>query len=301
MKLGKGSCNGTFGELVQGIIGDRRYLITLPISSLRSEARFIPDPIVKGIRVADSKVKAQRAGEWLFQLFGVKGGGDLEIRSNIPVGKGLASSSADIVAALRAIADSYSLPLTNEMISMIAAKVEPTDGVMYEEVVVYDYIHGQLIESFGALPPFILVGIDLGGMINTIEFNEVPKEYSQNDQQQFIKAYDLVTKGFKEKNLTYIGEAATLSARVNQKILPKPVFPLLDQLAYRYQGGIVVAHSGTVAGILLDGNLPNGDEVVSHLFREMSLAFKGVPINLFHYESREKNSRASELGEKKNS
>ncbi|SMQ78297.1 threonine kinase [Bacillus sp. OV166] len=288
MKLGKGSCNGTFGELVQGIIGDRPYLITLPISSLRSEARFIPDPIVNGIRVADSKVKAQRAGEWLFQLFGVKGGGDLEIRSNIPVGKGLASSSADIVAALRAIADSYSLPLTNEMISMIAAKVEPTDGVMYEEVVVYDYIHGQLIESFGALPPFILVGIDLGGIINTIEFNEVPKEYSQNDQQQFMKAYDLVTKGFKEKNLTYIGEAATLSARVNQKILPKPVFPLLDQLAHRYQGGIVVAHSGTVAGILLDGNLPNGDEVVSHLFREMSLAFKGVPINLFHYESREK-------------
>ncbi|MFP5108593.1 GHMP family kinase ATP-binding protein [Neobacillus sp. C211] len=288
MKLGKGSCNGTFGELVQGIMGDRPYLITLPISSLRSEARFIPDPIVNEIRVADSKVKAQRAGEWLFQLFGVKGGGDLEIRSNIPVGKGLASSSADIVAALRAIAGSYSLPLTNEMISMIAAKVEPTDGVMYEEVVVYDYIHGQLIESFGALPPFILVGIDLGGMINTIEFNKVPKEYSQNDQQQFMKAYDLVTKGFKEKNLTYIGEAATLSARVNQKILPKPVFPLLDQLAHRYQGGIVVAHSGTVAGILLDGNLPNGDEVVSHLFREMSLAFKGVPINLFHYENKEK-------------
>ncbi|MEY2196206.1 kinase [Neobacillus sp. BF23-41] len=288
MKLGKGSCNGTFGELVQGIIGDRPYLITLPISSLRSEARFIPDPTVNGIRVADSKVKGQRAGEWLFQLFGVEGGGDLEIRSNIPVGKGLASSSADIVAALRAIADSYSLPLTNEMISMIAAKVEPTDGVMYEEVVVYDYIHGQLIESFGALPPFILVGIDLGGMINTIEFNEVPKEYSQNDQQQFIKAYDLVTKGFKEKNLTYIGEAATLSARVNQKILPKPVFPLLDQLAHRYQGGIVVAHSGTVAGILLDGNLPNSELVVSHLIREMSLAYKGVPINIFHYESREK-------------
>src|SRR4051794_13685966 len=108
-KLGKGSCNGTFGELVQGIMGDRPYLITLPISSLRSEARYIPDPTVNGIRVVDSKVKAQRAGEWLVQLFGVKGGGDLEIRSNIPVGKGLASSSADIVAALRAIADCYSL------------------------------------------------------------------------------------------------------------------------------------------------------------------------------------------------
>ncbi|MGG2027545.1 kinase [Gottfriedia sp. S16(2024)] len=287
MKLGRGSCNGTFGELVQGIMKERPFLITLPIRSLRSEARFVPDTNVSRIRVVNSKMKAKKAGESLLQLFGIRGGGYLEIHSNIPTGKGMASSSADIVASLRAIADSYSIPLTNEMISMIAAKVEPTDGVMYEEVVVYEYIHGQLIASFGTLPPFILVGIDLGGMIKTIEFNEVPKVYSQDDQQQLIKAFDLVSKGFKEKNITYIGEAATLSARVNQKILPKPVFPLLVQLADRYQGGIVVAHSGTVAGILLDGNLTNSELVVSHLIREMSLAYKGVPLNLFHYESKE--------------
>ncbi|MEH7351536.1 GHMP family kinase ATP-binding protein [Gottfriedia acidiceleris] len=287
MKIGKGCCNGTFGELVQGIMEERPFLITLPIPSLRSKARFVPDTSGSGIRGVNSKMKAKKAGESLLQLFGISGGGYLEIHSNIPAGKGMASSSADIVASLRAIAESYSLPLTNEMISMIAAKVEPTDGVMYEEVVSYEYIHGQLIASFGTLPQFILVGFDLGGMINTIEFNEVPKVYSQDDQQQFIKAFDLITKGFKEKNITYIGEAATLSARVNQKILPKPFFPLLDQLADRYQGGVVVAHSGTVAGILLDGNLPNSELVVSHLIREMSLAYKGVPINLFHYESKE--------------
>ncbi|MEH7547379.1 MULTISPECIES: GHMP family kinase ATP-binding protein [Bacillaceae] len=288
MKLGKGSCNGTFGELVQGIIAERPFLITLPIPSLQSEATFVPETAVSGIRVVDSKMKAKKAGESLLQLFGIREGGYLEIQSNIPAGKGMASSSADIVAALRAIADSYSLPLTNEMISMIAAKVEPTDGVMYEEAVAYDYINGQLIESFGALPSFILVGIDLGGAVNTIEFNQVPKAYSREDQEQFILAYNLVKKGFNEKNLSYIGQAATISARVNQKILPKHIFPQLDKLAHRFQGGMVVAHSGTVAGILLDGNLPNGDEVVSHLFREMSLAIKGVPINLFHYESKEK-------------
>ncbi|MEE6449303.1 hypothetical protein RAH41_01890 [Gottfriedia acidiceleris] len=232
-------------------------------------------------------MKAKKAGENLLQLFGIKGGGYLEINSNIPCGKGMASSSADIVASLRAIADSYRITLTNEMISMIATKVEPTDGVMYEGVVVYEYIHGQLITSFGSIPPFILVGFDFGGMINTIEFNEVPKVYSQDDQQQFIKAFDLARKGFKEKNITYIGEAATISARVNQKILPKPVFPLLEQLADRYHGGIVVAHSGTVAGIILDGNLPNREFVVSLLMKEMSLAYKGVSINLFHYESKE--------------
>jgi L-threonine kinase len=288
MKLGKGCCHGTFGELVQGRMGDHYFLITLPIPSLRSEASFIPEPAVSGLRVTDCKLKAKRAGEWLLQLFGVNGGGDLEIHSNIPVGKGLASSSADIVAAIRAIADGYSLPLSNELISMIAAKVEPTDGVMYDEIVAYDYIHGQLIESLGTLPPFIIVGIDLGGTVNTIEFNKAQKAYSRHDLKQFLKAYDYVKKGFKEKNLAYICQAATMSARINQKILPKPIFHLLENLAQLYQGGIVVAHSGTVAGILLNRKIPNRHEVVLHLSREMLLFSKGLNTNLFLYDSEER-------------
>ncbi|MEH7119555.1 kinase [Neobacillus vireti] len=288
MKLGKGNCNGTFGELVQGIIEERPFLITLPIPSLQSEAVFVPDLAFTGIRIIDSKMKARKAGELLLQYFGIKGGGYLDIYSNIPAGKGMASSSADIVAALRAIADSYSLPLTNEIISMIAAKVEPTDGVMYEEVVAYDYINGQLIESFESLPPFILVGIDFGGTVNTLKFNQVPKAYTDADRQLFHEAYQLVKKGFKDKSIVDIGLATTISARVNQKLVAKPVFLQLEKLADRYQGGIVVAHSGTVAGILLDGNIPNGDETAANLLRELPLVLKGDHLNLFYYENKEK-------------
>jgi uncharacterized protein involved in propanediol utilization len=288
MKPGRGSCNGTFGELVQGIIGERPFLITLPIPSLRSEAVFIPDPAISDIRVEGSKVKAMRAGKMLLELFGITGGGQLNICSNIPAGKGLASSSADIVAALRAIAQSYALPLTKELVSTIAAKVEPTDGVMYEEVVAYDYTHGELIENFGALPPFILVGIDLGGTVNTVEFNQLPKAYSWQDRNQFLEAYDWVKKGCKEKKLSFICKAATMSARVNQKILPKPLFNEFEKLAHTYQGGIVVAHSGTVAGILMDMSISNCHEAVADLSRKMSLLFKSLNIKRFHIYSHKK-------------
>ncbi|MBS4214916.1 GHMP family kinase ATP-binding protein [Neobacillus rhizophilus] len=282
MKLGIGSCHGTFGELVQGMIGERPFLITLPIPSFRTEARFIPDPSISEISITDSKFKAKRAGELLLKRFGIKGGGHLGIHSNIPIGKGLASSSADIVAALRAISDSYSLPITNEIISAIAAIVEPTDGVMYEEVVAYDYIHGQLLESFGELPPFILVGIDLGGTIDTIEFNQVRKSYSRENQRQLLEACHLVRRGFMERNLATICKAATISARINQEILPKPAFHHLEKLADSYQGGMVVAHSGTVLGLLLDRNIPDLHKVLSHISKEISILFKNANIKIFN-------------------
>ncbi|MCQ6279459.1 kinase [Bacillus sp. EB600] len=288
MKIGKGSCNGTFGELVQGIIGERPFLITLPIPSLRSEAIFIPDPTALEIKAVDSKVKAIKAGKLLFQQFGLKGSGFLDIRSNIPIGKGMASSSADIVAALRAIAYSYSLPLTKEIISTIAAKIEPTDGVMYEEVVAYDYIQGELIESLGTLPPVILVGIDLGGAVDTIEFNQYEKAYNRHDQDHFLEAYEWVKIGFRKKNLSLICKAATISARINQKILPKPFFKEFEKLAHACRGGIVVAHSGTMVGILLDKKIPNRNEVVLHVSRQMSMIVKNLAVKPFVYCSHEK-------------
>ncbi len=283
MKIGKGRCNGTFGELVQGIIDDRPFLITFPIQSLRSEASFIPDPTSPELTGVNSKVKAMKAGKLLLNQFGLNGGGKLEIRSNIPMGKGMASSSADIVASIKAIAHSYSLPLTQDIISAIAAKIEPTDGVMYDEVVAYDYIHGDLIESFGVFPPFILVGIDLGGAINTIEFNQLRKAYDQYDQHLFSEAYHWVREGFRKNEFSHICKATTISARVNQKVLRKPYFFEMEKLAHAFQGGIVVAHSGTVVGIIIDKNRRNSNEIVFQLSMHLSLLFKNLKQKPFFY------------------
>ncbi|MGJ7913160.1 GHMP family kinase ATP-binding protein [Neobacillus sp. LXY-1] len=268
MRSGKGCCNGTFGELVQGQLGDRPFLITMPIQGLRSEALFIPDPTLSEILGENSKSKAKKAAKYLLQFYGLQWGGRLEICSNIPEGKGMASSSADIVATLKAIADSFSIPLSKETISKIAAKIEPTDGIMYEEVVAYDHIHGEWIESFGFLPPYTLVGLDLGGTINTIEHNQIKKTYSEQDKDRLIVAYDLIKEGFRQNNISYICKAATISASINQKILPKPIFNQLKMLAEQVQGGVVVAHSGTVAGIMMDHNIAKKKEVISCILTE---------------------------------
>lgn len=270
MRVGKGSCNGTFGELIQGVLGERPFLVTLPIPKLISEAIFIPNDSNGLFTGPVSKSKAITACEKLFQRYDVKGGGHLQFRSNIPLGKGMASSSADIVAAIRAAADSHSLLLTEEMISQIACEIEPTDGVMYEGAVAYDYMSGQLIDRFGSLPPFVLIGIDLGGTINTIEFNRLPKSYTSLEQAAFAEAFHLVRRGMKSQNLSFICKAATLSAQINQKRLLKPYFSEFKRLAMKYEGGLVAAHSGTVMGILLKPALVQTDEVRNMIVKQIA-------------------------------
>ncbi|MFX3623865.1 MAG: kinase [Ectobacillus sp.] len=286
MRVGRGSCNGTFGELVQGVLDERPFLITLPIPALRSKAIFIPDTTDSRIIGSCSNKKAIEACKKLCQWFDVKEGGRLRIDSNIPVGKGMASSSADIVAAMKAVAHSYSLPLTEEMISLVASEIEPTDGVMYQGAVAYDYIHGQLIESFGSLPPFLLIGVDTGGIVDTLQFNRLAKPYDRQDRNQFTEAYELARAGIKQKNMAYICKAATMSAHINQKILPKPYFHEFERLSRACQGGLVIAHSGTVMGILLHPDI-GVCEAVSQITNQLSSMVHHSRIKMYCYKEYE--------------
>jgi L-threonine kinase len=267
LRIGNGTCNGTFGELVQGILYQQPFLITLPIPVLRSEAVFIPDATKDEIISQSSNMKAIKACKNMFQLYGLNGGGYLHLRSNIPRGKGMASSSADLVSAMRAVADSYFIRITDDIISQIVSEIEPTDGVMYEGVVAYDYINGQLIESFGSLPPFGIIGIDIGGVIDTIQFNQQLKQYDRCDRNTFLEAYNLIESGIRNKDLSLICRASTMSAHVNEKFLPKPFFKEIKKLTSICQGGIVVAHSGTMLGILFDPAITNLKEFSLHLSR----------------------------------
>ncbi|OIJ14389.1 hypothetical protein BKP37_08565 [Anaerobacillus alkalilacustris] len=257
MKIGTGYCHGTFGELVQGIINENDpFLIPLPIQ-LYSKAVFLPRTNVKEIEANNNKCKARKACQLLLDKYQINQGGTLVIQSQIPTGKGMASSSADIVASLRAVANCFSLPLTEKLISEIATKIEPTDGIMYDEIVAYDYLNGRQIETFGSFPELVLVGFDTGGIVDTQQFNQTRKTYTNYEKQQLRKAYQLSKKGITEHRRESIFEAATISAKINQKVLPKKHFDEMEQLAEIYQGGLVVAHSGTVIGILMDPNQQN--------------------------------------------
>jgi uncharacterized protein involved in propanediol utilization len=280
MRIGYGICNGTFGELVQGIYNEQPFLITLPIPVLTSKAIFIPNE-TKTIIGYSSYSKAVLACNKLISLINRKVGGTLYLISNIPRGKGMASSSADLVAAMKAVADGCFIDVNNEIFSTIATEIEPTDGVMYENVVAYNYKNGSLIESFGNLPPFELIGMDIGGLVDTIQFNQQLKTYTRHDQKSFHQAFHLLKTGIQTQNLSSICQASTISAKINEKILPKKYFYEIEKIAATCQGGVVVAHSGTMIGILLDPDHPNRNDCMFH-FKKLVDSTKTVPFYYSH-------------------
>lgn len=252
MKLGVGKCNGTFGELIQGVIGDSPFLVSLPIE-VKSTALFLPNPKTEKISIMSSnpKPKSEQACRLLLKKHNIQTGGKLLISSDLPEGKGMASSSADLIAILRAVAQSHSLLINESILSEITSTIEPTDGVMYRELVAYDYLNGRLIEVIGQLPRIILLGIDTGGTVESTLFNQIPKDYNSEEKQLFSQALYLLKEGVQKKELSFIFEAATMSAKINEKRLAKPFFEEILEIAEENNGGVVIAHSGTVIGVLL--------------------------------------------------
>src|SRR5262245_55879554 len=94
---------GTFGALLQGVLPEPEgdFLVTLPVAQW-TIALFRYDPLADAVEVhPPHKDKARRLVEMMLESVGGCGGGLLTIESSLPEGKGMASSSADLVATAR--------------------------------------------------------------------------------------------------------------------------------------------------------------------------------------------------------
>jgi len=253
--IGTGAAPGTCGEIVQGQFNaEENFLVTFPVD-LWSTVTIELDSRYTGITcIPPEKTKSCRAVHVLLAHLDVPDtGARLTFTSNIPVGKGMASSTADITAACRAVGDGLGMAVSPELISQIAVQIEPSDGNMYPGVVAYDHIGCRLIETLGPPPPADLLVVDLGGEVDTLAYNQAPKSYTPEDFAAFQGAYELVKNGIRSGDLALVGKAATFSARLNQKLLYKPELEALAVIAATHQAhGVCIGHSGAIAALIFD-------------------------------------------------
>ncbi|MBX7266330.1 kinase [Micromonospora sp. Llam7] len=249
---GVSSAFGTFGELLQGVLPDQvDFLVTMPIARWAT-ATF--ELIASGgVSVTPAhKVKAARLTAAMLATFAPGAGGQLVLDSTIPEGKGLASSSADLVATARAVANALGVHLPDSGIEDFLREIEPTDGVMYPEVVAFEHRAVRLRARLGMLPPLTVVGIDEGGTVDTVAFNRIPKPFPAQTRAEYASLLEILTTAIAVGDLATVGRVATRSAELNQQLRPKRCLTaMLDICAEAGGVGVVVAHSGTAIGLLL--------------------------------------------------
>ena len=210
---------GTFGELLQGRLPERPgdFLVTLPIGRW-STARFVLDGDLTSVRVwPASKLKSRWVAERMLGLHGVHGGGILIIWSDLPEGKGMASSSADLVATARAVGHAIGREPDPGEIEDLLRAIEPTDGVMYPDVVAFHHRAVRLRARLGVLPPLTIVAVDEGGMVDTVSDNRTPRDFSIAEEHYYERLLVELADAIRAGDPVRIGAVATASATLNQR------------------------------------------------------------------------------------
>jgi uncharacterized protein involved in propanediol utilization len=280
--VGAGRAFGTFGELLQGHLGEEQtdFLVTLPIDQY-SYALFVADGRLHDVHIFPAeKHKAHVLARRILAQYALPPGGRLILQSELPMGKGLASSSADLVATAKAIGSCFHLQIDAVLLATLMCQIEPSDGVMYPGVVTFHHRQGMLREFFGVLPPLTIVGIDEGGALDTIEFNRRRLLCTARETEEYQHLLAVLSHAIRQHDLARIGQVATRSAVMNQARNPKRMLDACIAVCKDIDGlGVVAAHSGTCLGILLPGDTGSPAQIQQ---AHRALAHLGYVVREYH-------------------
>jgi uncharacterized protein involved in propanediol utilization len=276
-----GRAVGHHGELFQGVVRGRdgrlhRALSSLPCAGLSTEAVFHVG-VGKGIVVFPAwKTKARYAAQLALEWIGrTDMGGYLEVRSDIPEGWGLGSSTSDVTAALRAVFAAFQMDVGDRVIARLAVKAEKAcDSSIFNQAgVLFAHREGEVLEELGgALPECEVLGFNTdesGDGVDTLEF--APARYGLQEIETFAELLGVLRRAVQEQDVRLLGHVGTVCARINQAYLPKPRFEEIEAVVRRAGAvGLQVAHSGTVVGLLFDPRDPAKGQQIQRAKEELA-------------------------------
>ena len=178
----------------------------------------------------------------------------LNINSQIPVGKGMASSTADIGATIKATLSMLNKTLTGEEISKLAVKIEATDSLLLNQHSIFNPLTADIKKYLGGINDTKVVILEPNDILNTKLIRTMPnyKMYKMQNKEIIKKSFDLLDEGLAKKDLNLIGRACTYSGLANENIHQKPFLKDIIEVSDKFGCyGVNIAHSGTVVGILM--------------------------------------------------
>ncbi len=285
VRIGRAALPAACGELVQGTLDGVRCLVSCPIDRYAvAEVALGAEPPGdcgqgNGSRHWDVPTDTPKAVEALrvglrqarAELRETVARVRLRIASELPCGRGYASSTADVGATLYALRQALGQPMAPEEVARLAVSIEPSDSTIFPGLALFDHRTGSFWRRLGPAPPLAVALIDPGGEVDTLAFNRLDhREVLRRLAPSHREAFELLFEGLETDDWHAVGEAATLSACVHQAILPNPLLEPVLELAREVGAlGVCRAHSGTLLGLLFDPAQADVPAALDFLARRM--------------------------------
>ena len=252
-QVGTASAPGTCGELVQGFTSSGQpFHVTCPIEKTSTVSVTLKPAQEFSVHQMSGQLDKLELG--LLRTAEYLDLEPCEMRvarwTDLEIGKGMGSSTADIVAGARALGAAVNRKLSASRLAAIATSVESSDGSMYPGIVAFDQKNGALLRHYVWWPQFLIVIVIPPKVFNTESADFAGK---LRFGQEFDEILDCLDKASQSRSAHGFAEAATHSAALNQDFVPSAHHALLeDRLNQLGALGIAVGHTGTIVGLLFD-------------------------------------------------
>ena len=239
---------GSFGEVLQGRINKKDVLLSCPVNIYTKVKVF-------ECNNAQSKFNNRKSAAFLQNILKLWGYEeyckrlDIEINSQIPYGKGLASSTADLCAVYYCLLKLFNREFNEEELMEQCIKIEPTDSIIFKEMTLFDYKKGVFKQSMGKYLNYNILAFEGNKVVDTVEFNNknLPPLSDVDDLLPILR------QAIEEKNLKKLAYVSTESIVRNQKRLCYEFLQEVIDIKDKTSGlGIIGAHSGSVLGIIYE-------------------------------------------------
>ncbi|MGC8716729.1 MAG: hypothetical protein ACP5RW_01835 [bacterium] len=245
-------CPGSCGELIQGVIYGKELLVSYPIElgtilSIELSNEKNNTELMPKIKEAIKKTLKFLGIPKRF-LENIK----IQKNSQLTLGKGMSSSTADIACAIFGIGVLFGVNLDNRKIADISVSIEPTDSIIFEDLTLFDSLKGELILPLAPVPSLKVIVLEGKGTIDTLDYHRIVGNAIYSYSKDWEEAYSGMEMSIKKGDWYGVGNSSIKSALIQQILLPKPYLDeIIDCALSAGAYGVNVAHSGTAVGIFM--------------------------------------------------
>lgn len=276
--IARGRCHGTLGELLQGPVLHRGRLeiglISLPLPRY-SSMQFEPGAASRHHDDLPDKPRCRAAVALYLQQHGLRlPPGRWRHDSELAPGKGMASSTADLVATIRCLDQLFGRVSSSADIIAVLRPLERSDSVFLDHYALYLSERQVLLQRFAHAPRLHACYADEGGTVATAAVTARLHAHYATHRHAYGRNLQQMQDAFATADDAAIARCASVSAVLGQDVLPKQHLAELQRQQGRFGAvGIVVAHTGSLIGYLfLQSPPPAQRRELTAFFGELGLA-----------------------------